>query len=314
MACYRPVPAFQGGQGATLQLWPPLGTENLKIPCGKCLGCRSDRALAWASRSEQEASRWKHNIFLTLTYDDDHEPRGGHLAPEDLTRFLKRLRTDRERNRHHHKQTQPKLRYLACGEYGERRGRPHYHAILYDCDFMDRTRRSSVLYSSETLTALWGNGLALYGDADGGAAAYIAAYALKAVWKHWNTNEGYADEYGEWHPKPQPYFRVSTRPPIGATWLQANATDLQHGYLIKRDGRRTKVPRTYLNRLEREEQLHGPSQYNIPRPEGSGLTEQIKYTQWKATILQRQNLTDARLLAMEEIHERRKQLLDNPKL
>lgn len=299
MACYRPIPAFQSGPGAVPRLWPPLGSENMVLPCGKCLGCRTDRATEWAARSEHEASRWQHNIFLTLTYDDEHEPRGGHLAPEDLTRFLKRLRIHRERNPVLHRCTAPKLRYLACGEYGDRHGRPHYHAILYDCDFADRVTRTAELSGSDTLDKLWGKGFALYGDANGGAAGYVAAYALKRSNKHWSERDGYADEHGEWHEKPQPFLRVSTKPPIGATWLERYADDLQHGYTVKKNGRLSKVPRSYIRRLEKQ---------------GNQTADAIKFEAWKASVKRHEQITPERLKAMEEIHQRRKQLLDNKKL
>lgn len=43
------------------------------IPCGKCIGCRIDKARDWAVRISCEALTSKYRSwFLTLTYDDDH--------------------------------------------------------------------------------------------------------------------------------------------------------------------------------------------------------------------------------------------------
>ncbi len=59
--------------------------------------------------------------YVTLTYNPEHLPPGGNLVPKELQEFLKRLR----------KNTKYTFRYLASGEYGEDKGRPHYHLILF---------------------------------------------------------------------------------------------------------------------------------------------------------------------------------------
>ena len=70
-----------------------------------------------------EAGQHTDNAFVTLTYADDQLPDGNSLCPEDVTKFLKRLR----------KRIDPvKIRYFLCGEYGEgSTSRPHYHLILF---------------------------------------------------------------------------------------------------------------------------------------------------------------------------------------
>ena len=45
------------------------------VPCGHCVGCRLDYSRVWAERCVHEASKYEHNYFLTLTYDDDHLPK-----------------------------------------------------------------------------------------------------------------------------------------------------------------------------------------------------------------------------------------------
>jgi hypothetical protein len=63
--------------------------------------------------------------FITLTYSDEHLPEDGSLNPEHLTRFWKRLRKNESADK------KDWIRYFACGEYGEKRGRPHYHAMVF---------------------------------------------------------------------------------------------------------------------------------------------------------------------------------------
>lgn len=84
------------------------------IKCGQCMECRLAYSREWAIRITHEAAMHERNCFLTLTYDDDHLPKYGQLVKSDLQKFFKRLR-------HHFN-----FKYVACGEYGERRRRPHF--------------------------------------------------------------------------------------------------------------------------------------------------------------------------------------------
>lgn len=100
----------------------PFWNKDLRIfcPCGKCLGCSINRRRKWTLRIYLESLMHSSSCFVTLTYAV--LPDGGNLVPRDLTLFLKRLR----------KAVSPvKIRYFACGEYGSRTRRPHYHLILF---------------------------------------------------------------------------------------------------------------------------------------------------------------------------------------
>lgn len=285
MACYHPVPAFQPGPGLKLILHPPAGYDNVALPCGQCIGCRSEKATQWAHRCAHEAGLSSASTFLTLTYDDENLPRDGHLRPRDLTLFIKRLRksagsavpgitTDRSLG----------LRYLACGEYGSRTQRPHYHAIVFNLGFSDRYAVGKDLYRSSTLDGLWPSGLAKFGDATPAAASYIAQYNLKKQ---------------EWDPtKRAPFLRMSRRPAIGIRWLQQFQTDLRHGYLVE-NARRYSIPRSYKRYLAK----HYPE-----------LLEELTLRS-KQHQNQNQDSNDpARLQASETIHLRYKQLTESRNL
>lgn len=293
MACYRPLPALQQDPGGRVRIFPPLGTENLQLPCGKCLGCRADRAAQWGDRCTHEAKQYQHNTFCTLTYDDTHLPQGGHLVPEHLRNFLKRLRqaaararapiaTDRTKN----------IKFFACGEYGKQTTRPHYHLILFNCDFTDKTLIGGTTdlprYSSEGLKTLWPYGLNDLGNFTPAAATYIAKYTVKQ-W-HMHSDDGYADENGEWHPRPRPFGRMSLRPAIGKTWLEQNLQDLAQGYLVTNlKGVKRRIPRTYLTKIKQiQPELHALIQYN---------------QQQQRLRTPPQNLDPARRADAEHIHE-----------
>lgn len=99
-----------------------ISKHGVRVPCGKCLNCRIARAREWSIRIMHEVDYHPANVFATLTYDDDHLPSDNSLKKSDLSRFWKRLRKDLGDRR---------IKYFGCGEYGERFGRPHYHAIIF---------------------------------------------------------------------------------------------------------------------------------------------------------------------------------------
>lgn len=103
MPCYHPLRAWRGkvsdsGKRAIVfkaaQRCESLVDSELKLPCGQCIGCRLERSRQWAFRCVNEASLYKDNCFLTLTYDDAHLPPGGSLCLRDFQLFMKRLRKE----------------------------------------------------------------------------------------------------------------------------------------------------------------------------------------------------------------------------
>lgn len=280
MACYHPIPAYQGGVGEEVRLWPPIGTATHEVPCGQCLGCRTDTAAEWARRAVHEASLWEHNSFLTLTYNDEHLPKSGDLEPEVLRGFIKRLR--RHQDRKHPallRDGRFGLRYLACGEYGDRTGRPHYHLLLFNCGFADGYQVGKDLRESPLLAKTWTLGVHRLGELTGASANYVAQYALKK-----QGGKTYADADGVVHP--MPFMRSSLRPAIGHDWLRRFGPDLTHGFLVY-EGARTRIPRSYMKKL---------AQWDAP------LAEDAKF---KAQCAPRRK---DNLEAAEVIHKRRNAL------
>ena len=101
MPCYHPLRAWRGPVGKSGKrgiVWSPAAAASslldaeLKLPCGQCIGCRLERSRQWAIRCVHEASLYKDNCFLTLTYDDEHLPEDGSLNVRDVQLFLKKLR------------------------------------------------------------------------------------------------------------------------------------------------------------------------------------------------------------------------------
>lgn len=91
------------------------------VPCGKCAFCIKKAIDAWCLRLSHEMEISSSAFFITLTYDNEHIPPGEELCKRDLQLFIKRLR-----------KVNSGIRYFAIGEYGTEKGRPHYHAVIFN--------------------------------------------------------------------------------------------------------------------------------------------------------------------------------------
>lgn len=122
--------------------------EKIFVPCGKCIECERQRANDFARRCVDEASLYKDCCVVTLTYNSDHLPDGESLCRRDVQLFLKRLR-----KRHD-------VRYFGCGEYGSKKGRPHYHLLIFgwcpdDGVYSYTSDKGVRYYRSKELDAYW---------------------------------------------------------------------------------------------------------------------------------------------------------------
>lgn len=109
----------------TNMIW--LEDKNILVPCRKCIACRISRVSDWTTRMIFENEVHESSCFITLTYAQEALPFNMELDRKELQRFFKRLR----------KNTGRKIKYFACGEYGEKNKRPHYHAIIFGIGVMD---------------------------------------------------------------------------------------------------------------------------------------------------------------------------------
>ena len=106
----------------------------------------------------------EENAFITLTYDDEHLPELGSLKFSDFQKFIRRFRKKLAReDMKAHGVVYRRLRFYHCGEYGDKEGRPHFHAILFGYDFTDKclwVRGSKYQrWRSAELDGLWGNNI-----------------------------------------------------------------------------------------------------------------------------------------------------------
>lgn len=192
----------------------------------------------------------QQNAFLTLTYADEHLPPDYGVHVKVWQDFNKRLR----------KQIEPKkIKFYACGEYGDKSLRPHYHALIFGHQFSDLVlwsiKRGQRLYTSKSLDKIWPYGLATTGSVTYQSAAYVARYVMKKIGGD-NAPEHYTRRHpvtGEWHVVRHEFAVQSRRPGIGSTWYDKYKSDAFPSDYIIVDGKKHPVPRYYTKKLEEEE-------------------------------------------------------------
>lgn len=224
MPCYYPLdcwkaksPNENGRYGITFSIREAQLDQPLQVPCGKCHGCRADQSLMWSIRAYHESTLHLKNSFLTLTYDEAHLPSDGKINKKHLQDFFKRARKTM------------KLRYIACGEYGEKTHRPHYHAIIFGQDFLDdKIDLGDDLYTNQRITDLWGHGQVAIAPVTMASICYTCGYTLKKI--------GNDDTFP----------LMSRRPGIGHDWLKLYKDDLVRTGIVTIEGREFPVPKRYL--------------------------------------------------------------------
>lgn len=167
-------------------------TSFVDVPCGKCDACQLAAARNWAHRCLMEAYYSHDNWFVTLTFDERFCP--GLVDKKDLSSFMKRLRSALSLEG---------IRFFACGEYGEKSGRPHYHVILFDCPLKDLRLldASKGLFVSPTVERCWPFGFHSIAEVTPEAISYVARYTSKKS------------------PGRKGFLQMSRRPGIGCRYL-----------------------------------------------------------------------------------------------
>jgi len=112
------------------------------------------------------------------------------------------------------------FRFFACGEYGSRTLRPHYHVVLFGLPCNAEVER-------QVLSA-WGAGHVSISQLSPARASYVAKYVCKDISDDDKLPEGYQREFA----------RMSRNPGIGAGFIvaaadavnRANRKQRQHGF------------------------------------------------------------------------------------
>jgi len=222
--CVQPIilKNKQIGKGANLLTTP--------VPCGRCPQCVKSKINSWTLRIEKELERSSRPLFITLTYNDENLPyKNGNptLQKRDIQLFMKRLR------KQHSKVSKEKLVYYACGEYGTKRGRPHYHMILLN------------LHGSVGISSSWQLGFDYTVPAEIGSIGYVLKYMSKQRQKSNKEQKN-------------PEFSLMSKG-IGSNYLtdrikRYHTENLENCYYIKSDGIKLSLPKYYKDKIYDEQQ------------------------------------------------------------
>lgn len=243
VSCTRPLRAYRDRVTRDVRVGWDRGTGDvLELPCGKCVGCRLDRAYGWTVRIMHEAQLSDRNVCATLTYDDGHLPPSLSLEYRDFQLFMKRLR-----RRLVGADGQRPVRFFVCGEYGKQTSRPHFHAILFNFVFPDQVKLGRY-YRSSVAEEVWGNGNVVVDVLTPQVAAYVAGYVLHKASRR-DLQESVVDRRtGELSDRRPEFVQMSRRPGIGSEWFGRFGSDLfPHDFAIQ-EGRKFKVPRYYFEK------------------------------------------------------------------
>lgn len=159
------------------------GEKTMRVPCGKCVQCLRRRANGWTFRLLEESKVSTSCAFITLTYEDTPTSENGFptLHKPDLQKFFKRLRKRISDNHlsygYTYKKDIPTIKYYACGEYGSKTYRPHYHAIVYNLPYM--------LFTEDFISSCWGLGHVQIDQGNELTMRYCSKYVMKS---HWNKD------------------------------------------------------------------------------------------------------------------------------
>lgn len=249
MPCYHPLDAWRSSKGVEFR--PIADSVHIRLPCGRCIGCRLERSRQWAVRLVHENRFHEHSAFITLTYDESHLPKDGSLNVKHFQDFMKRLRKHEDRNR---------IRFFHAGEYGEKRGRPHYHAIIFGQDFMEGrydvqvSDRGDETWLSPVIQKLWPFGQEnRVGAVTFESCAYVARYVTKKVTgqRAQSHYERICETTGEIFQLKPEYSTMSRRPGIGALHFDKYHRDIYPSDEVVMNGFPSKPPRFYDRMLEK---------------------------------------------------------------
>lgn len=265
MTCYKPLQAYRskfvnektGKRSMVFSQRDADDDREYSLPCGQCIGCRLDYSRQWAIRCMHESSLYEDNCFITLTYNDEFLPKNSSLNYDHWTKFMKRLRFQF---------SDVKIRFFMGPEYGEKSGRPHYHALLFNFDFSDKVllteRNGHRLYVSDTLNSLWScpvtqrpYGFASVGTVTFESAAYVARYMMKKV-KGDDVLLRYFTQLdpdtGEIIPIEPEKARMSRMPGLATEWFNKFHPDVYPSdEVVMFDGRKSMPPKFYDNLLKK---------------------------------------------------------------
>ena len=203
-------------------VWVKRGPEWVKVPapCDLCWSCRENYVSDWVGRCLCEAATSSVCCTLSLTYAPPTDPldlSSRVVDPYHFQLFMKRLR-----------KAGHKVRYLAAGEYGDLKGRAHFHVILFFKALKDQGKAAPRLMDRAAFRADPSIALPLSREMPQEDMCHIREWPHGHVVADWSMTEKsvrYCCEYinprnGK---KKNGWFSPSKKPALGAEWFAEKA-------------------------------------------------------------------------------------------
>lgn len=163
----------------------PVKINDVEVGCRECYQCRTAKVNDWVGRCIAESRYSEATYSVTLTYREDAGAKTTTLVYKDVQEFLKRLRWQ-----------YGKIRFIVTGEYGTRKGRAHWHIVLFfkeqvpDWDELSKASKIESLEkhefeiaartnSSRFMWETWGHGFVHVQQPDWKGMKYAIKYILK---------------------------------------------------------------------------------------------------------------------------------------
>ena len=173
---------------------PNILANGQPVACHECWQCREQAINDWVGRNIAESKTAIACHAVTLTYgrsrsgDADHE-RANVLTYSDVQKYLKLLR------RHGYP-----VRYFVTGEFGSKKGRAHWHIMLY---WLERVPENIVL-DQNFMERHWPHGWSFWTKPSHNAIRYNCKYIQKDM--------GDAERQG--------HLAMSKKPPLGTAYFE----------------------------------------------------------------------------------------------
>lgn len=186
----------------------PITLDNgAEVACRNCWQCKRNRVNDLVGRCIAESRFSVATYAVTLTYAETAGVNSVTLVYKDVQDFLKRLRK------------QYKVRYICAGEYGTKKGRAHWHIVLF---FKDKA--PEVKQEARVDWKYWPHGFSYFQKPDWKGFQYVLKYTLK---------DADLDSHDS-------HLAMSKKPPLGAEFFEQ---------LAKNHVEQAIVPRSYKYKI-----------------------------------------------------------------
>lgn len=210
-----------------------IAKYDIEVECGKCLNCIENRKKEAVTRAAVEMKDYINKYFVTLTYNDlnaEIDENGfTKLNKKHVKQYIESLQYIQKRHyRDEYKLEKNKLKYIICGEYGERATkRAHYHMIIMTNIYIERYIKMRWKYGNVKMERI----------KDIRALSYTAGYTAKKIGKKNKDREI------------QPFLKWSKG--LGKRWIEEKKDKITaKNYFVETIAGKNRLPRYFKNKIK----------------------------------------------------------------